>query len=294
MRIKWGDLKPSDRIALVGLIITAISVAIAFVQLFDPFSSGAGPPTTTAATSQHDPIAVNVKQLSQLDVCNGGNGSIYSQPIAALSDYERLIDEVYVKAIDQNLDWATSEQRHDEWAARHGGIPANVTHVTISVQAKSDAAVLLTGLKFQVIRTAPVTGTHLIPPGECGGGQDVRKFAVNLDERDPTARPIPAMWASEADQKYVTNFPYKVSHADPEYIELVVYTIENDCTWTATLKWVADGQAGKTEIKNGGAPFRLSSSKNSGAWEYDLATNRVERTPARDWTGRPPEEVKLG
>jgi hypothetical protein len=96
MRIKWGDLKPSDRIALVGLIITAISVAIAFVQLFDPFSSGAGPPTTTAATSQNDPIAVNVKQLSQLNVCNGANGSIYSQPIAALSDYERLIDEVYV------------------------------------------------------------------------------------------------------------------------------------------------------------------------------------------------------
>jgi hypothetical protein len=199
-----------------------------------------------------------------------------------------------VKAIDQNIDWATSEQRHDEWAARHGGIPANVTHLTISVQAKSDAAVLITGLKFQVARKAPVAGTHLIPPGECGGGQDVRKFAVNLDERDPTARPIPAMWASDADQKYVTNFPYKVSHADPEYIELVVYTIENDCTWTATLEWVADGQAGKTEIKNGGAPFRLSSSKNSGAWEYNLATNRVERTPRLDWTGRPPMEVQRG
>jgi hypothetical protein len=210
MRIKWGDLKPADRIALGGLIIAAISVAIAFVQLFDPFSSAEGPTTTTVATSQNEPIAVNVKQLSQLDVCNGGDGSIYPQQFASFSDYERLIDETY----KQNIDWAAIEQKHDEWVAGQGGIPANVTHVTITIQAKSDAAILITGLKFQVARKAPVAGTHLIPPGECGGGQEVRKFAVNLDERDPVPRPLGSTTTSgtaQGDRGYVTDFPYKVS-----------------------------------------------------------------------------------
>jgi hypothetical protein len=294
MRIKWGDLKTADRIALGGLIIAAISVAIAFVQLIDPFSSDEGPTATTAATSQNESIAVNVKQLSQLDVCNGGNGSIYPQQFASFSDYERLIGETY---FNQGLDWATIEQRHDEWVAGHGGIPANVTHVTITIQAKSDAAILITGLKFQVTRKAPVAGTHLIPAGECGGGQEVRKFAVNLDERDPAPRPLGTTTVSGTAQDnkgYVTDFPYKVSSTDPEYIELVVYTLENDCTWTATIEWIADGKAGSTEVKNGNAPFRLSSSKNSDAWEYNLTTSRVERAPTRNWTGRPPEEVQAG
>jgi hypothetical protein len=294
MRIKWGDLKPADRIALGGLIITAISVAIAFVQLFDPFSNDEGPTTTTVATSQNEPIAVNVKQLSQLDICKGGDGSVYPQQFASFSDYERLIDQTY---FNESIDETTREQIYDEWVARHSGIPANVTHVTITIQAKSDAAILITGLKFQVIRKAPVAGTHLIPVGECGGGQDVRKFAVNLDERDPVPRPLGDTTASGTAQDnsdYVTDFPYKVSSTDPEYIELVVYTLENDCTWTATIEWIADGKAGSTEVKNGDAPFRLSSSKNSVAWVYNITASRVVREPTHDWTGRPPAEVQAG
>jgi|SoiMethySBSTD1v2_1073268.scaffolds.fasta_scaffold136546_2 hypothetical protein len=280
---KWllGVVAAALTAALTGLLTTALTNTPHVIK-----SAVGGRSTTTTVASI--PIAVHVEQLHPHDICNGANGSVYPKPLSDLQDYPRLIEQTY---LNRNLDLETSDKRQNEWSAFHSGVAADFTRMTISIQGRSDAAVLITGLSFQVQRHPPVAGIHLIPPHECGAGQDVRRFAVDLDKPNPIARPVlryPGSTTGEDGRKYVTTFPYRVSRSDPEYLELVIHTLGYDCTWSVTLHWIADGHAGSTQIRNGNEPFRLTSSRNAPAYAYHFDTNSVERDPSFDWTGKVP------
>ncbi|MFF5964636.1 helix-turn-helix domain-containing protein [Streptomyces collinus] len=161
--------------------------------------------------------------------------------------------------------WATSQN------AVHGG----ETLVQLSVQGRTDTAVVLEALRVRVVgRTAPAQGNAYAMGRGCGGAVTPRSFDVNLDKDRPIARavagndtgtPIPAV-----------RMPYRVSAQDPEVLLVNARTQACDCRWYLELDWSSQGRTGTVRIDDDGRPFRTSGIKGLPRYVYD--------TSAREWT----------
>ncbi len=242
-----------------------------------------------AAPTVDAPIVTHVEEVNAEAACQGMNGSVYPRPLEALVGYGSWLHG------PQAQNEEAFDQQTKRWKAQHGAVTADYSRLIVTVQGRSDAAVLLTGLRFHVARRdPPLQGIHIVPLGQCGD-EAVRKFAVDLDKAQPTTKPIGSY--PEANGKVpVSRFPYKVSRGDPEYIELVAYTRTHECTWTATLDWVADGKPGSTALTGeGGAPFRVTSTRNASAYQYDYGgpdNETLRRAPDLDWKAEVPDEAR--
>ncbi|MEL3944687.1 helix-turn-helix domain-containing protein [Streptomyces sp. LNU-CPARS28] len=159
------------------------------------------------------------------------------------------------------------------WAATQGAVHGGETLVQLSVQGRSDTAVVLEALRVRVVgRTAPVEGNAYAMDGGCGGAVTPRSFAVDLDKDRPLARavagndsgtPIPAV-----------RMPYRVSAKDPEVLLVTAGTSSCDCRWYLELDWSSQGRKGTVRIDDDGRPFRTSAIKGLPRYAYDTVARR--------------------
>ncbi len=112
----------------------------------------------------------------------------------------------------------------------HGG----QTLVEISVQGRTDAAVVLEALRVRVVGwAAPVKGTVYFTGQGCGGGMGPRSFAVDLEMDRPIARSVQSV--EDAASTPARRMPYRVSAAkDPEVLMVDALTVDCDCRWYLT------------------------------------------------------------
>ncbi|WP_428985508.1 helix-turn-helix domain-containing protein [Streptomyces globosus] len=161
------------------------------------------------------------------------------------------------------------------WAAAQGAVHGGETYVRLSVQGRSDTAVVLEALRVRVVgRTAPVRGSAYAMDQGCGGAVTPRYFAVDLDKDRPLARavagndagtPIPAV-----------SMPYRVSAKDPEVLLVTAGTKGCDCLWYLELDWSSQGRQGTVRIDEGGRPFRTSAVAGLPRYAYDTVGRRWE------------------
>ncbi|MFC9508321.1 helix-turn-helix domain-containing protein [Streptomyces sp. NPDC057002] len=161
------------------------------------------------------------------------------------------------------------------WAATQGAVHGRETLVELSVQGRTDTAVVLNALRVRVVgRTAPAPGNAYAMDQGCGGAVTPRYFDVNLDKDRPIAHavagsdtgvPIPAV-----------RMPYRVSAEDPEVLLVTARTVTCDCRWYLELDWSSQGRKGTVRIDDAGRPFRTSGIKGLPRYMYD--------TSARQWT----------
>ncbi|MFD9863547.1 transcriptional regulator [Streptomyces alboflavus] len=159
------------------------------------------------------------------------------------------------------------------WAATQGAVHGGETLVQLSVQGRSDTAVVLEALRVRVVgRTAPVEGNAYAMDGGCGGAVTPRSFAVDLDKDRPLARavagndsgtPIPAV-----------RMPYRVSAKDPEVLLVTAATSSCDCRWYLELDWSSQGRKGTVRVDDDGRPFRTSAIKGLPRYAYDTVARR--------------------
>jgi hypothetical protein len=142
------------------------------------------------------------------------------------------------------------------WAYANGGIDASTTLVEITVQGRTEAAIVLTDFRVRVIeRRDPLPG-YLVRVGEAGGGPLLaRLIRFDLDESVPRGE---TRDQRENAQEPRWSFPLQVSSTDPEYIYLVVAAETCDCSWVAEIDYVQQGEPGTSVVDNGGVPFRTS------------------------------------
>ncbi|MER7476085.1 helix-turn-helix domain-containing protein [Streptomyces sp. NPDC126510] len=160
------------------------------------------------------------------------------------------------------------------WAASQNAVHGGETLVRLSVQGRTDTAVVLEALRVRVVgRTAPALGNAYAMDQGCGGAITPRSFDVNLDKDRPIARavagndtgtPIPAV-----------RMPYRVSAQDPEVLLVNARTQACDCRWYLELDWSSQGRSGTVRIDDGGRPFRTSGIAGLSRYLYD--------TSARQW-----------
>ncbi|MFJ8909096.1 helix-turn-helix domain-containing protein [Streptomyces sp. NPDC102351] len=154
------------------------------------------------------------------------------------------------------------------WAVAQGAVHGEETLVELSVQGKSDTAVVLTGLRVRVAgRSEPAPGNAYAMDQGCGGALTPRYFDVDLDQDRPIARavagndagtPIPAV-----------RMPYRVSASDPEVLMVTARTRGCDCRWYLELDWSSQGRTGTVRIDDRGRPFRTSAIDSLPHYEYD-------------------------
>ncbi|MFC8866531.1 helix-turn-helix domain-containing protein [Streptomyces sp. NPDC057148] len=159
------------------------------------------------------------------------------------------------------------------WAATQNAVHGRETLVQLSVQGRSDTAVVLEALRVRVAgRTAPAEGNAYAMDQGCGGSVTPRYFAVDLDKDRPIARavagndsgtPIPAV-----------RMPYRVSAKDPEVLLVTAGTSSCDCRWYLELDWSSQGRKGTVRIDDDGRPFRTSAIEGLPRYGYDTLGRR--------------------
>ncbi|CAL9290294.1 hypothetical protein SUDANB51_06478 [Streptomyces sp. enrichment culture] len=160
------------------------------------------------------------------------------------------------------------------WAAAHGAVHGGETIVELSVQGRSDTAVVLHALRVRVVgRAAPVQGNAYAMNQGCGGAVTPRHFAVNLDKDRPLAHAVPGN--DTGTPIPAVRMPYRVSAQDPEVLLVTARTEGCDCRWYLELDWSSQGRRGTIRIDDDGHPFRTSGIRGLPRYLYD--------TSARQW-----------
>ncbi len=161
------------------------------------------------------------------------------------------------------------------WAASQNAVHGGETLVQLSVQGRTDTAVVLEALRVRVVgRTAPAQGNAYAMGRGCGGSITPRSFDVNLDKDRPIAR---AVAGSDAGTPIpAVRMPYRVSAQDPEVLLVNARTQACDCRWYLELDWSSQGRTGTVRIDDHGRPFRTSGIKGLPRYVYE--------TSARAWT----------
>jgi hypothetical protein len=160
------------------------------------------------------------------------------------------------------------------WAASQNAVHGGETLVRLSVQGRTDTAVVLEALRVRVVgRTAPAEGNAYAMDQGCGGSITPRSFDVNLDKDRPIAR---AVAGSDAGTPIpAVRMPYRVSAQDPEVLLVNARTQACDCRWYLELDWSSQGRTGTVRIDDDGRPFRTTGIKGLPRYVYE--------TSARQW-----------
>ncbi|MER5600671.1 helix-turn-helix transcriptional regulator [Streptomyces sp. NPDC002265] len=143
------------------------------------------------------------------------------------------------------------------WARSQAAVHGGQTMVDITVQGRTDAAVVLEALRVRVVgRAAPVKGNVYATGQGCGGGLGPHSFTVALDKDRPIAHAVPGYEG----EKLVPamDLPYRVSVTDPEVLTVEARTDGCDCRWYLELDWSSQGRTGTERIDDDGVPFRTS------------------------------------
>ncbi|WRZ89815.1 helix-turn-helix domain-containing protein [Streptomyces sp. NBC_01007] len=146
------------------------------------------------------------------------------------------------------------------WARTQNAVHGGQTFVDITVQGRTDAAVVLEALRVRVVgHSAPVKGRVYSTGQGCGADLAPHSFAVDLDMDRPIARAVPGNDAGTITPPL--QMPYRVSVADPEVLTVDARTDGCDCRWYLELDWSSQGRTGTERIDDDGVPFRTSGIK---------------------------------
>lgn len=161
-----------------------------------------------------------------------------------------------------------SLQETNAWAAALGGVPAGDLRLQLTAQGVPGRPVVLHALYVRVVSSGPAPkGRGYTPASGCGGGIEPASFDVDLDPAVPRARPLPG--SGEDRPATVTDFPFQVSAADPQVLDVDAHTADHDVSWYLELVWSCGDRQGTLKVDDNGKPFRTVGLKGAPTYFYD-------------------------
>ncbi|MEV6008732.1 helix-turn-helix transcriptional regulator [Streptomyces sp. NPDC051976] len=223
----------------------------------------AGPPQAAAVTPSgpRPPQAVPLTWTADSQVWEGG------------CDHDYVIAEA-----PRQVPPPPAPQDAAAWAATQGAVHGHETEVRISVQGRTDTAVILQDLRVRVVgRTHPAPGTAYSMAQGCGSDMAPRYFAVDLDKDRPVPHAVAAV--DQGVRGPAANMPYRVSARDPEELLVKATTNGCDCRWYLELDWYSQGRTGTVRIDDHGRPFRTTAINGLPHYWYGSVGSRRQWTP---------------
>ncbi|WNO62405.1 hypothetical protein RPQ02_40225 [Streptomyces sp. AM2-3-1] len=124
--------------------------------------------------------------------------------------------------------------------------------LTLTLQAKSPQAIVVTGVTVRRLSAAPVPNTGSVVNMECGGLMSPRVFDVDLMAKEISLHPV-----SRGDSKAV-DFPLKVSDSDPEQLSLQLLPGDRDVRFSVEVNWISEGEAHSETVADGVPVLRVT------------------------------------
>lgn len=157
------------------------------------------------------------------------------------------------------------------WAGAVGAVHAGHLRFELTIQGTTSQAVVLHSLTVHIVTSvpAPTSWTAYTLADGCGGGLQPAYYAINLDSSAPQATPEAGTQA-DGTRIPASSFPYQVSSADPQVIDLDAAVSSADVTWYLDLVWSSGTQQGTYRIDDNGHPFHTIGT--SGAPHYTWHT----------------------
>lgn len=152
----------------------------------------------------------------------------------------------------ENISWLSPAPlgRDDwlEWARSHGGVDAYVTQLSVTLQAKTDVAVLVENVRVRN-RTQAVTGGVILSRAVGGADLQSRHFRVDLDWG-----PTPLVtFEDEGDGATVPRM--KIAAGDVEQFQIWAQAQSGRHEWTLELLLLVEGRRRIVAVDDGGRPF---------------------------------------
>jgi hypothetical protein len=157
------------------------------------------------------------------------------------------------------------------WAGAVGAVHAGHLRFELTIQGTTSQAVVLHSLTVHIVTSvpAPTSWTAYTLADGCGGGLQPAYYAINLDSSAPQATPEAGTQA-DGTRIPASSFPYQVSSADPQVIDLDAAVSSADVTWYLDLVWSSGTQQGTYRIDDNGHPVHTIGT--SGAPHYTWHT----------------------
>ncbi|MEU5199680.1 helix-turn-helix transcriptional regulator [Streptomyces scabiei] len=248
------------RAGLAAVVVTALAAALVGLSaLTSPTTAKTPDPRHGSPTP---PAPASVEKAAPETTAPPLTWTVNSHLWATGCDHDYVIDKAPRQVPPPPL-----PQDAAPWARSQGAVHGGRTLVDITVQGRTDTAVVLEALRVRVVkRSAPLQGTVYFTGQGCGADLDPRTFAVDLDEDRPVARPARGVEGGTGTP--ARRMPYRVSAKDPEVLMIDARTVDCDCGWYLELDWSSQGRTGTTRIDDHGTPFRTSGTKGLPQYWY--------------------------
>ncbi|MGV9265629.1 helix-turn-helix domain-containing protein [Kitasatospora sp. NPDC003701] len=159
-------------------------------------------------------------------------------------------------------------KRTDSWAAAQEAVPAGHLRLQLTAQGENATPVVLHALYVQVVSTRPAPKWNAYTMGSgCGGSITPAAFSVDLDAAAPRPVAVPAQ-EGEVKARTTSNFPFTVSAADPQVLNVDAGTAAQDVGWTLELVWSSGDRQGVLPVNDHGKPFRTVGMKGAPSYFY--------------------------
>jgi hypothetical protein len=230
----------------VGGLATVLATVIALVAWWFPRSNGAEP--ARSATS---------------------NASATTVPVAAVAEVPVVTD--CRKGLVLPAPGSSAVPRPRDGSMPPGAVLGDGAAIGITVQGTNSAAVVLTALRVEIVKTGgPLSGAFL--PFGCASAVEPRHFAVDLTGRPPVVRAVAGSDAGTAVP--ARDFPFKVSDSDPEQFVVQVGSPTEDIQFVLFLRWTSAGHQGELRIDDNGEPFQVSATTAAQRFCLDQINSR--------------------
>lgn len=248
------------RVAKVSLAVTVVTALIGFSLAWLLRSDGsetvggspAGEIDATSTSQPEDPLAVTVR-------VSDGHCTEWFGP-GPLEEIE------FTSSPPVDSDGVAIWSGHP---AAEGGGPASPQGFFFTVQGRTEADVVLTGLEVHVEERRPAP-LGVVLDDQCGGAGAFRWLGVNLDSDPPEILSYFSESLADLGDPTVTEdelepvrFPYHVSASEAEVFSVTAYALDCDCEWWIELSWESMGRSGTTRIDNEGELFRTIGLSNA-------------------------------
>jgi len=237
--------------AIGGVVLAGVLVAVGLDSGGGP-DEGTTPPTSEPIFIESGPLDISVVRGTTVEWCGGGGEWMVPTSPDDIP-FGAEVDHASGLAAGQ-LDWS-------EHPLGEGGFATSPMQVYVSVQGRSDAQVVLTGLDVELVGRAPVPTGTVLTAEPCGGPGEFRWLGIDLDATPPAAAPEldetnPNFEDATPEERTPIAFPYEVTRDDAETFLVEAGTRSCDCTWRLRLSWQSQGRSGTAVIDDGGEPFR--------------------------------------
>ncbi len=135
------------------------------------------------------------------------------------------------------------------WAKRQGGKDVFVTQLSVTMQAKTDVAVVVEGVRAKS-RTRPVTEGYVVTRPTGGAGLSPRHFSVDLDWGPD---PVVTFYGDGGEPAPVPTM--RIAAGDIERFQIWAEASQGWHDWSLELLLLVEGRRMTVPINNNGAPF---------------------------------------